>query len=360
MVCPDDSANRVIVSGRDPLDTHDIFMAIDLQSGKRRWTYQYPSAMSLDYGNSPRATPVCHGGVLVTLGAAGILSGLDPASGAVLWKIDLVKQFNLEIPTWGFCGSPMVIDDTVYVQVADDPSIIAINRFNGKIQWTVSGNPAAYASMMPIHHGRQLVGVDEKCYFLRNAQDGQLVWSAEPKYSGDFGVPTPVLMGDHVVFTSENNGVQLFSLSPKTQDPKAEDPHPIAVNESLIPDTHTPVVVGNRLLVAHEGLHLLDIRDGLKESWVVAQDAITGYASIIASNRRALVTTEKGQWILVSLEQASTKDASGILLDHRPLTSKKTHLLSHPAIHGDRLVIRVGNQVRCYRLGFESSEHLSP
>jgi outer membrane protein assembly factor BamB len=331
----------VIVSGRDVTDGHDVFVGLDLATGKQLWRYQYEAAIALDYGNSPRATPVYSAGVLVTLGASGILSAVDPSSGVPLWTLDFKQAFDAEIPTWGFSGSPLVIDSQILVQVASDPALIALDLFTGEIRWRVTGQPAAYSSLMPIHQGTEVIGVSEEGYFVRNAPDGRLLWSVAPEHSGDFGVPAPVLGAHGVIFTSENNGVQLFASKSKTLAKQVS-----SVNPLVTPDSHTPVLVGNQLLVAYDGVRGLNVDEGLTESWSVAEDSVRAYASIIASHDRALVTTEAGEWLLLGLDRS----AKSRVLDQQTLSRDKVRVLSHPAVHRDLVFIRVGSEIRCYRL----------
>jgi len=334
----------LIVSGRDAGDQRDLFVALKLDTGDEVWRYHYPADAHLDYGNSPRATPTFADGVLVALGATGIISGLDVKTGVPLWTVDLCERFNIPVPTWGFSGSPLVVDDLVFIQVAGDPSLVGLDLFSGEIRWQVANEYefASYASLMIASDRATLIGVGKESYFTRTIDDGQSEWSAKPDLFGDFGVPSPVIVPGGVVFTSENNGVQLFSL------PGSEA---AAVNDTLFPDSHTPVCVDDQLLLAHRGLHSLRLDDGLKEKWCVGESIITGYASIIASKRRALVTTEDGQLILVDIGGQEPQ-----ILDHQSLSKRKTKVLSHPAIHANHLFVRVGSEVRCYTLESSTDE----
>jgi ABC-type phosphate/phosphonate transport system substrate-binding protein len=331
----------VVVSGRDALDQRDLFLGLDLASGESKWEYQYPADAKLDYGNSPRATPTFAHGVLVTLGATGIVSGLDLASGVPLWTVDLTTRFNVPLPTWGFSGSPLVVGELVIIQVAEDPSLVALDLYSGAVKWQVSEKleAATYASLMLLPDGEQLTGVGKQRYFIRRIHDGALVCSAMPAYGGDFGVPSPVIVPGGIVFSSENNGIQLFSWHPPPAAPQS------IVHDLLLPDTHTPVAVGNRLLVAHQGVHCLDIDGGLQELWRVEGAAPHGYASIIATDSRAVIVSESGQLTLLGIDGAAPQ-----VLDQRQLSDKKIKLLAHPAIDRDKWIIRVGYEVRCYRL----------
>ena len=205
---------RVVVGSRDATDHRDVFTALDLNRGLELWAYTYDAPASLDYGKLPRATPGQSGGVVVTLGATGILSGLDATTGVPLWTVDLPERFAAELPTWGFSGSPLVIEGVIYVQVGESSSLVAIDLFSGETKWQVAGAAPAYASLVSASGGQQIVGVDDSGYFVRRAADGKMLWSRELRRRSPATsvCPSPVVAADGVIFTAENNGVQWFPV----------------------------------------------------------------------------------------------------------------------------------------------------
>jgi len=62
----------------------------------------------MEYEAGPRATPTVYQGKVYTLGARGHLFCLDAANGRVLWKKDLVKQYDARLPRWGASAAPLV------------------------------------------------------------------------------------------------------------------------------------------------------------------------------------------------------------------------------------------------------------
>lgn len=340
------TSKMVVIGGRDTLDEKDRFIAFDLQSGRKLWKYEYSAPAELDYGNSPRATPVYAEGLVVTLGATGVLSVLEAETGESLWAHKLTKRFGAKSPEWGFCGSPLVIDDTIFLQVGTTAAIAAIDLFTGKTKWQVNGPPIAYSSLQAASNKKLLIGVDERGYFARRTSDGSAVWKFEPPNSGDFGVPSPVLTRDGLVFASENNGLTMVD---STEDSFTRGA--TSVFEDLTPDTHTPVSVGDLLLVAFDGLHALETTSEMKPRWTLATSDITGHASIIASADRALVTTSRGVLLLFDLNAPD-----GRLIDRRQLAENHVTVLSTPAITDKRLLLRVGAELRCYRLAGKASD----
>jgi len=65
--------DRVVVADRDPADRLDVVRCLEAASGEQVWQIEYPAPGKLDYGNSPRATPVVYEGRVYLLGAMGDL-----------------------------------------------------------------------------------------------------------------------------------------------------------------------------------------------------------------------------------------------------------------------------------------------
>ena len=43
---------------------------------------------------------------------------IDVGTGDILWKKDYLTDFGAEIPIWGFCGSPLLVDDKLIITAA--------------------------------------------------------------------------------------------------------------------------------------------------------------------------------------------------------------------------------------------------
>jgi len=56
----------------------------------------------LDYGNSPRATPLIDKGKVYLLGAFGDLHCVNLADGSVVWKKNIVREYNAKLVAGGF------------------------------------------------------------------------------------------------------------------------------------------------------------------------------------------------------------------------------------------------------------------
>src|SRR5439155_26843642 len=78
----------VIVSDRELLDKFDCFRCFKADTGEQLWTVQYMAEGDLDYGASPRATPLIHGDTVILAGAFGHVQGVEIATGKTKWELN--------------------------------------------------------------------------------------------------------------------------------------------------------------------------------------------------------------------------------------------------------------------------------
>ncbi len=332
--------NEVIVSCRDTLDEADMWLSLDAKTGRERWRYvsPAPARTPLDYGNSPRATPLIAEGRLFLLGAFGHLHCLDLKSGELIWTSHLPLEFDAPLPKWGHAASPLLIDKKLIVQPGGtEASIIALDPENGDLLWQTPGRRAAYASLIhaTMNGKPQLIGYDEKTLGAWDPATGKRLWEHTPPNAGDFNVPTPIFDGAHLLLSSENNGTRVHAFD-------AEGKlifKPLAQHEDLSPDSHTPVIVAGKLIGFHTNLHVLDAKT-LKPLATLEDRDFGVYASIITDGRRVLTLGEKGVLLLHDVQSMPPRE-----LDRLRLCDNNTHVLSHPALVGNRLYVRLGEKI---------------
>lgn len=331
--------NEVIVSCRDTLDEADMWLCLDAKTGRERWRYvsPAPARTPLDYGNSPRATPLIAEGRLFLLGAFGHLHCLDLSNGELIWTSHLPLEFDAPLPKWGYAASPLLIEKKLIIQPGGtEASIIALNPDTADLVWQTPGRRAAYASLIPVTvNGKpQLVGYDEKTVGAWDPATGKRLWEHTPLNSGDFNVPTPLFDGTHLFLSSENNGTRVHAFD---ADGKLIA-KPLAQHEDLAPDSHSPVLAGGKLIGFHTDLHILDTKT-LKSLATIEDRDFGVYVSLVTNGRRILTLGEKGVMLLHDLQARE--------LGRLRLCGSNTHVLSHPALVGNRLYVRLGEQIAC-------------
>ncbi len=336
----------VIVSDRELNDTADAFHCLDTKNGNELWSVVVPAAGHLDFGNSPRATPLIDGNLIYLASAFGEIQCVKLANGELVWDLDLQSEFRPggKLP-WGMCASPLIVEGNLIVNPgAKDASLVALNAQTGAIVWKAPGAEAAYGSFLSGRFGGrlQIVGHDADSLGGWDAKTGKRLWRLAPRTEKGFGVPTPVAIGDQLLICSEHDGTRLYQFGKDG----AIDPRPIASNADLAPDCHTPVVVGNRVFGVWNELLCLDVSRQLATAWRGDDTAFAGYASLVASADRVLALGIDGEVLLFDAKADRFK-----VLGRAVVFTDDHGVYSHPALVGDRLYMRGSHEVVRVDLG---------
>ncbi|MEQ9409903.1 MAG: PQQ-binding-like beta-propeller repeat protein [Fuerstiella sp.] len=335
------ATSEVVVFGdRDIDDFHDVFRCHDADTGAPVWKIHRLAIGALDYGNSPRATPLIADGKVYFLGAHGILLCVRLSDGEVLWERDLRQEFPPvgELP-WGYCGSPLLVAGRLIVNPGSaDASLLALNPEDGAVIWKSVGGGQGYGSLIaPVLGGiRQIVGHDASSLGGWDPETGRRLWTLVPEVDGDFNVPTPVVADGRLLVTTENNGARLFQFT----EQGTVRPEPVAVNPKLRPDMSTPLVVNGRVYCVNRFLYCLDLNNGLQELWRVRDAALSDYAALVASDRRILLFG-RGQLLLLKA------DGDSRIISRQTVFEEDVPLYAHPAVAGNRLFLRGETRLVC-------------
>lgn len=336
---------RVIVSDRELNDTTDVFRCLDADSGNELWAVRYYAPAKLDYGNSPRATPLIAGDRVFLYGAMGHLTCAELSSGRVIWRLNVRDEFDVtaKLP-WGLCGSPLIEGGRLIVNPGgEEGSLVALDPADGKPLWTARGEAAGYGSLIAATLGgrRQIVGHDALSLGGWDATTGERLWKVVPEWPNDFNVPTPIVADGRLIVMTENNGTRVFGFG----DGGRIDPTPMTHLSEIAPDTHSPVAVGDRLFVVWQGLHCLALSGNLQEVWKASDKVFERHTSLMASTERVLVLTHDAELLLIDGRAAEYR-----LLGRQRVLPEETGLLSHPALLGRKLFVRGNSEIVCVAL----------
>jgi outer membrane protein assembly factor BamB len=339
------SGKRLILAERDFAEEHDVYRCLNADDGELIWRVEFPTRGTLDYGQSPRATPVIHAGKVYLLGAFGDLRCVNLSNGKVLWQRSLPHDFKAPLPTWGMCSTPLIVDDLVIVNPGGtNASLAALDCATGRTRWATPGSPAAYSSFILGEFGsrRQIVGYDQHSLGGWDVKTGERLWQLVPPAEGDFNVPTPIAVDGSVLVATENNGTRLYRFDESGRIISK----PAAQCADLAPEAASPVVTCGRLFGASSGLRCLDVRNGLKQVWHRDEEALGDYATFIADDERVLVITLVGELILLDARADTCAINSRLRL-----FDGDVEVYSQPALVGTRLYARGGSSVICVDLG---------
>ncbi len=345
--------DRLFVADRNEADTEDIFRCLKAETGEELWAIREPSQGKLDYGNAPRATPTVAGDLVVFHNAFGLVLGVRINSGQVVWKKNLWDEFGGKDRRnpWGTSSSPLLVDNLLIVNPGGPKaSVVALRPETGEAVWKCPGDLAAFASFVVGELGgkRQIVGYEKQHLVGIQVADGKRLWTLKPPQSGDFNVPTPIITPDgKLIVSTENNGTRLFGFD----DEGRICPEPIAVNEDLAPDTHSPILLGDRIFGVWLGMNCIQVTDdGLTTVWREEEEAFEDYAVVMGHQDRVLVISKFGDLILLDAKANRFQPLSRI----SGLFDGDSGVYSHPAMIGTRLFLRGSAEVICVELASEA------
>jgi len=350
------ASHRLVVFGdRDDADSQDVFRCLDAITGEPLWECGYDAPGSLDYGNSPRATPLMENGRVHLLGAFGDLHCVDLDSGAILWRRHLVRDFAVPkaaFSAWGYCGSPLLADGRLIVAPgAPEAAVVALDPATGAEVWRCPGRPAGYGSFVAAYPGGrgQVIGFDAATLGGWDLATGTRVWTLTPDVGGGFNVPTPVVLPGQplrLLISTETDGTRVFVLG----DDGRIVPTATMESTALAAEMATPVVVGRRVFCVQDRLLDLDMGAGLRSTPHTDTRFLDTYAAAVASRDSLLVIGNNCRLMLFDIGDAGCRLVSSVAALEHSATAPAFPVYAHPALVGTRLFLRGANEIACLEL----------
>ena len=185
----------------------DMLRCFSLESGKELWRRWYRVPMKRNHGFS-RTAPVVSAEYIITLGPQGHLMCCNPASGDLMWSMDMQKKFKTEVPFWYAGQCPRVDDNTLIIAPAGEDILLAgVDCRSGEIIWQTpnsAGYKMSHSSVMPMTLGGKktyvYAGVGGVCGVSAEKSDcGTLLWSVS-KWQPSVVAPSPLQLSENAIF----------------------------------------------------------------------------------------------------------------------------------------------------------------
>ncbi len=197
---------RVYVLDYDAEEKADALRCLSLADGKEIWRYSYSIKIKRNHGMS-RTVPAVTEKYIVALGPKCHVICLDSNTGELYWALDLVKDFNAEVPLWYAGQCPLIDGELAILAPGGDALMIAVDCKTGDIIWQTP-NPhgwnMTHSSIMPMEFNGQrmyvycasggVVGI--------SVEDGAILWETTDWKISIATVPSPLIMSDGRIFLS--------------------------------------------------------------------------------------------------------------------------------------------------------------
>jgi outer membrane protein assembly factor BamB len=192
----------------------EVIRCLNTADGKEIWKEKYASAGWGGIDSSfqgPRSSPAVADGKVVTLGALGILSCFDAASGKRLWQKD---DFKGSMPRFHVASSPIIVNGLAVAQLGSGRTggVMAYDLTSGEEKWKWTGEGPGYSSPAVLSLGgtKAIVAVTAATVVAVKADDGKLLW--ESAFRSQYNAPSPMVDGQTVICSADGAGTKALKL----------------------------------------------------------------------------------------------------------------------------------------------------
>ena len=324
-----------------------------LSTGAPVWRHRDPARFYESNGGAgPRGTPTLLGNRVYAFGATGILNALDARTGAKIWSRNVASDTGRRIPDWGFSSSPLIIDEVVIVAAAG--TLAGYDIATGNPRWKGPSYGGSYSSP----HRATLDGVEQVVLLggpgviSLDPATGTVLWKHEWS-PGPIIQPGLTADGDilvnAIVATGGVGTRRLHVTRGSGGEWKVEERW---TSTGLKPYFNDFVVHGGHAFGFDNNiLASINLKDGAR-NWKGGRYG-NGQLMLLADQDVLLVISEEGEVALVG----ATTDGYKELAKMRALDGKTWN---HPALVGDVLLVRNGEEMAAFRLPLASGATASP
>ena len=322
---------------------HDEIVACyNLTTGEPVWRHRDAARFyESNAGAGPRATPTLSNGRVYTFGATGILNALNARDGSVVWSRNAASDTKTKVPMWGFASSPLVVGDAVIVATAG--VLAAYDAATGHPRWQGPADKGGYSSpqLATINGVAQILLLNGEGATSVAPSDGKLLWKHE--WPGD-GIVQPVVIAGSDVLIGSGSGMAAVGLR------RVAVVHGDAGWSSQERWTSNGLKPYYNDFVVHKGhafgfdgsiLACVGLEDG-KRKWKGGRYG-NGQLVLLPDQDLLLVLSEEGELALVSATPDKFTEVARF-----PALDGKTW--NHPALVGDELLVRNGEEMAAFRL----------
>jgi len=333
---------RVFVQGMK--NRQSVVTSLDRATGKPAWTVALGSAEENDRGSGPRSTPSVDGNRVYVLTETGDLVCLLVADGKVVWRRNILREFNGRNINWLISESPLVDGDRIIVSPGGrNAGMVALDKMTGATIWVAKelSDEAGYASpvVAEVQGVRTIMTMTGNAGIGVRATDGKVMWRYSNVANNTANITTPIYSNGRVFFSSAyGTGGALLAL-------KASGGESVTAQEVYftrnMQNHHGGVVLVDGYLYGfnNSSLTCLEFDTG-KVMW---RDRSVGKGSVAYADGRLYVLSEDNVVGLVEASPKAYRETGRFTIADQGWPS-----WAHPVISGGQLFVRNQNVLASY------------
>lgn len=190
----------------------DILRSYSLVDGKELWARGYSLNIKRNHGMS-RTIPAVTEDYVLTMGPMCHVMCLDRSNGDFKWGLDVVKEYQSEVPLWYTGQCPLIDNGKAIIATGGTALMISLDLETGEKLWETpnpDGWKMSHSSIMPFYYGGRKMYVYSAIGALVGiAADGEdagsVLWSTAV-WNHSVVAPSPVCMPDGKIFMTAGYG----------------------------------------------------------------------------------------------------------------------------------------------------------
>jgi outer membrane protein assembly factor BamB len=326
----------------------EVVACYKLSSGQPVWAHRDAARFwESNGGPGPRGTPTLSNGRVYTFGATGIVNALNASDGALLWSHNAASDAAMKTPQWGFASSPLVVGDLVIIGASG--RLVAYDRATGAQRWLGPVHTTSYSSPVLLN----VDGVPQILLLSGNGAtsvalaDGALLWEY-PWEGYPIVQPEQTADGDVLMAVTDSSGIRRIAITHDAGAEKAAWSVKERWTSMGLKPYFNDFVVHKGYAYGFDGniLSCIDLKDGQRK-WKGGRFG-NGQLVLLSDQDLLVVTSEEGDIALVRATPDQFTEVARV-----PAIEGKTW--NHPALAGDILLVRNGEEMVAFRLGAAKS-----
>lgn len=297
----------------------DALRCFDLKTGKEEWRRSYDVHIKRNHGMS-RTIPAVTENYLLSLGPMGHVMCLNPRDGSLYWTLNLVKEYDVEIPFWYTGQCPIIDNGTAIIATGGKALLIGIDCATGEVKWETP-NPNVYqmshSSVVKMDLGNRktyvyaaigaIVGISAE-----ESNIGELLWETK-EFAPSVVAPSPLPLGNGRLFVTAGYGAGSIILNINEKDLSVTVVEKFKPKEGLASEQQTPILIGNRVYgvlpkdagALRNQFVCYSINDFKKPLWSSGKSNRFGLGPYILADNKFFIVADDGTLSIAKVEEES-------------------------------------------------------